>query len=140
MDNFDLIEMDNQVHEYVKLPKVTKVRRDSNKQRNHEDESTKRYFIGDQGRRSTSDVGGSKIARGIGNKSLYDIQVQGELGEFIKVLNVLENYSEVKSINVIQGSLKEFSKTKRFVYLSNGVNVRNYMIAEIVLFANKVVS
>ncbi|MEC1158168.1 hypothetical protein [Cytobacillus horneckiae] len=139
-DNFDLIEMDNQVHEYVKLPKVTKIRRNSNKQRNFEDENTKRYFIDDQGRRSTSDVGGNKVAKGLENKSLYDFQVQGELGEFIKVLKVLEIYSEVQSINVIQGSLKEFSDTKRFVYLNDGVIERKYVIAEIVLFANKVVS
>ncbi|MED3825863.1 Tn7-like element transposition protein TnsE [Priestia flexa] len=139
-DNFDLIEMDNQIHEYVKLPKVTKIRRDSNMQRNFEDENTKRYFIDDQGRRSTSDVGGSKVAKGLENKSLYDIQVQGELGEFIKVLKVLENYSEVQSINVIQGSLKEFSDTKRFVYLSDGVTERKYMIAEIRLFSDKEIS
>lgn len=139
-DNFDLIEMDNQVHEYVKLPKVTKIRRNSNMQRNFEDENTKRYFIDDQGRRSTSDVGGSKVAKGLENKSLYDIQVQGELGEFIKILKVLENYSEVQSINVIQGSLKEFSDTKRFVYLSDGVTERKYVIAEIKLFSHKEIS
>lgn len=139
-DNFDLIEMDNQVHEYVKLPRVIKIRRNSNKQRNFEDENTKRYFIDDQGKRSTSDVGGSKVARGLEKKSLYDIQVQGELGEFIMVLKVLENYPEVHSINVIQGNLKKFSNTKRFVYLSDGVTERKYVIAEIKLFSGKEVN
>ncbi len=57
------------------------------------------------GRRATSDIGGSMVARGLENKSIYDIQVQGE---FIKGLKVLEKYSKVHSINVIQGSLKEF--------------------------------
>lgn len=139
-DNFDLIEMDNQVHEYVKLPKVTKIRRNSNKQRNFEDENTKKYFIDDQGKRSTSDVGGSKAAKGLENKSLYNIQVQGELGDFIKVLKALENYPEVQSINVIQGGLKGFSNTKKFVCLSDGVTERKYVIAEIKLFSNKQVS
>lgn len=74
------------------------------------------------------------------NKSLYDIQVQGELGEFIKVLKVLENYPQVQSINVIQGSLKEFSDTKRFVYLNDGVTERKYVIAEIQLFLGEEVS
>ncbi|MED1490711.1 hypothetical protein [Bacillus smithii] len=41
IDNFELIEMDNQVHEYLKLPKVTKIRRNSSKQRSYEDENTK---------------------------------------------------------------------------------------------------
>ncbi|MGC4378317.1 Tn7-like element transposition protein TnsE [Fictibacillus sp. Mic-4] len=140
IDQFDLIEMDNQVHEYVKLPKVTKIRRNSNKKRDFEDENTKKRFVDDQGKRSTSDVGGNRVAKGLETKSLYDIQVQGELGEFIRVLKVLENYPEVQSINVIQGSLKEFSSTKRFVYLSDGMTARKYVIAEIKLFPNKEVS
>lgn len=139
-DNFDLTEIDNQVHEYVKLPKVTKIRRNSNKQRDFGDENTKKHFIDDQGRRATSDVGGNKVARGLENKSLYDTQVQGELGEFIKVLKVLENYPEVQSINVIQGNLKEFSDTKRFVYLSDAVTERKYVIAEVKLFSGKKIS
>lgn len=139
-DHFDLVEMDNQVHEYVKLPKVTKISKNSKKQRTHEDETTKKYFYDDQGRRSTSDVGGSKIAKGLENQSLYDIQVHGELGEFIRVLKALESYPEVQSIHVIQGSLKEFSHTKRFVYLNDGVTDRKYVIADIKLLFNKEVS
>ncbi|KIL74126.1 Tn7-like element transposition protein TnsE [Bacillus badius] len=138
--HFDLVEMDNQVHEYVKLPKVTKICRSSNKQRTHEDENTKKYFYDDQGRRSTSDVGGNKVAKGLESQSLYDIQTHGELGEFIRVLKALESYPEVQSINVIQGSLKEFSHTKRFVYLNDGVTDRKYVIAEVKLFSNKEIS
>lgn len=132
--------MDNQIHEYMKLPKLTKIRRNSNKKRDFEDENTKRYFVDDQGKRATSDVGGIRIAKGLETKSLYDIQVQGELGEFIRVLKVLENYPEVQWVNVIQGSLKEFSSTKRFVYLSDDVTERKYVIAEIKLFPNIEVS
>ena len=56
------------------------------------------------------------------------------------MLKVLETYPEVQSINVIQGSLKEFSDTKRFAYLSDGVTERKYVIAEIKLFQNKEIS
>lgn len=69
--------MDNQVHEYVKLPKVTVIRRNSNKQRDFEDENTKKHFIDDQGKRATSDAGGSKVIKELENKSFYDIQVKG---------------------------------------------------------------
>ncbi|MBM7634295.1 hypothetical protein [Geomicrobium sediminis] len=41
---------------------------------------------------------------------------------------------------VIQGGLKEFSDTKRIVYLSDGVTERKYVIAEILLFASEAVS
>jgi len=69
-----------------------------------------------------------------------DIQINGELGEFIKVMRVLQDFPEVQSINIIQGSLKEFSSLKRFVYLSDGVTERKYVIAELTLFLGKTVS
>lgn len=73
-------------------------------------------------------------------QSLVDIQIEGELGEFIKVMQVLQDFPEIQSINIFQGSLKGFSDTKRFVYLSDGVTERKYVIAEIRLFSNKLVS
>ncbi|MGR5915358.1 Tn7-like element transposition protein TnsE [Bacillus pacificus] len=133
-NDFDLIEMDNQIHEYEKLPKVTKIRRNSNKQRTQEDENTKRYFIEDNGRRSTADVGGNQLARGIENKSLYEIQAQGELLDFINVLKVLEGYPEVKAINVATGILPTGSEKRKFSYLDDGITNRKYIVASIELF------
>lgn len=133
-DEFDLIEMDNQIHEYEKLPKVTKIRRNSNKQRTQEDENTKRYFIEDNGRRSTADVGGNKLARGIENKSLYEVQAQGELLDFINVLKVLEGYPAVKSIKVTTGVLPTGSEKRKFSYLDDGITNRKYIVASIELF------
>lgn len=133
-DDFDLIEMDNQIHEYEKIPKVTKVRRNSNKQRTQEDENTKRYFIEDNARRSTADIGGNRLVRGIENKSLYEIQAQGELLDFINVLKVLEGYPEVKAINVATGILPTGSEKRKFSYLGDGITNRKYIVASIELF------
>ncbi|MGO0711602.1 Tn7-like element transposition protein TnsE [Bacillus subtilis] len=133
-DDFDLIEMDNQIHEYENLPKVTKIRRNSNKQRTQEDENTKRYFIEDNGRRSTADVGGNQLARGIENKSLYEIQAQGELLDFINVLKVLEGYPEVKAINIATGILPTGSEKRKFSYLDDRITNRKYIVASIELF------
>lgn len=58
----------------------------------------------------------------------------------MKVLKVLDNYPEVQSINVIQSSLTEFSDTKWFAFLDDGVTERKYVIAEVVFFSNKEVS
>ena len=126
--------MDNQIHEYEKLPKVTKIRRNSNKQRTQEDKNTKLYFIEDNGRRSTADVGGNKLARGIENKSLYEIQAQGELLDFINVLKVLEDYPVVKSIKVTTGVLPTGSEKRKFSYLNDGITNRKYIVASIELF------
>lgn len=99
----------------MKNSKGNKIRRTSNKQRTQEDENTKRYFIEDNGRRSTADVGGNQLARGIENKSLYEIQAQGELLDFINVIKVLEGYSEVKAIKVATGILPTGVKSGNLV-------------------------
>ncbi|WP_342533591.1 Tn7-like element transposition protein TnsE [Lysinibacillus sp. FSL K6-0057] len=139
-DDFDVIEMDNQMHEYIEMPKVTKIPRRTNKKREFENENTKKRFINADSKRSTADVGGNQVARGLEQQSLIDIQIEGELGEFIKVMRVLQDFPELQSINIIQGSLKEFSDTKRFVYLSDGLMERKYVIAEVRLFSGKVVN
>lgn len=139
-DEFDVIEMDNQMHEYIEMPKVTKILHKTNKKREFEDENTKKRFINADSKRSTADVGGSQVSRGLEQQPLMDVQIDGELGEFIKVMRVLQDFLEVQSINIIQGSLKEFSDTKRFVYLSDGVTERKYVIAEVKLFSGKVIN
>lgn len=139
-EDFDVVEMDNQKHEYVKMPKITKIRQSTNKKRDYEDENTEKRFINDAGKRSTADVGGNQVTRGLEQQSLMNIQIVGELGEFIKVMREVQDFSEVQSINIIQGSLKDFSNTKRYIYLSDGVTERKYVIAEITLFSNKEVS
>ncbi|WP_337982984.1 Tn7-like element transposition protein TnsE [Lysinibacillus sp. C5.1] len=139
-EDFDIVEMDNQKHEYIQMPKITKLRKKLNKKRDVEDEHTKKRFINDSLKRSTADVGGNQVTKGLEQQALSDIQIIGELGEFIKVMRVLQDFPEVQSINVIQGSLKEFSGTKRFVYLSDGVTERKYVIAEVRPFSNKKVS
>lgn len=130
-DDFDVIEMDNQTHEYIEMPKVIKIPRRTNKKREFEDENTKKRFINSNNNRSTADVGGNQVTRGLEQQSLIDVQIDGELGEFIKVMRVLQDFPEVQSINIIHGSLKEFTDTKRFVYLSDGVTERKYVVAEI---------
>lgn len=139
-DDFDVIEMDNQMHEYIEMPKVTKIPCKTNKKREFEDENTKKRFINTASKRSTADVGGNQVTRGLEQQSLIEIQIDSELGEFIKVMRVLQDFPEMQSINIIQGSLKGFSDTKRFVYLSDGVTERKYVIAEVKMFSGKCVN
>lgn len=132
--------MNNQKHEYLLTPKVTKIPHMTNKKRKFEDKNTKKRFINSNSNRSTADVGGDRVTRGLQQQSLIDVQTDGELREFIKVMRVLQDFPEVQSINIIQGSLKEFSDTKRFVYLSDGVTERKYVVAEVRLSTGNEVS
>jgi hypothetical protein len=134
-DDFDLVEMDNQEHEYTNQPKVTKIRKRSVKQRTYEDESTKKYYFDDDGKRSTADVGGQQLARGLEHKALNEIQTQGELQDFINILKILEQYPLVRSIRVIIDVLPEGNRERKFIYLNDGVTRRKNVIAEV--FFNK---
>ncbi|MGF9975496.1 hypothetical protein [Viridibacillus arvi] len=118
------------------MPKLFKIHNHKNKTRTFEDENTEKYFLNESTNRSTEDIGGNKIARGLEQEALLNTDVEGELDDFIKVMQVLQSFPEVQSINIIQGSLKEFDDKKRFVYLSDGVTV----IGEIKLFSGKEVN
>lgn len=62
-DGFDLIELSQQIHEYQRKPKITKIRQKSNKIRTHEDNTTKKIAFQDTGIRSTTDTGGNQVVR-----------------------------------------------------------------------------
>ena len=132
-DDFDLIEMDNQIHEYEKLPKVTKfveiLISNEHKKMKIQNVISLRIMHED-----AADVGGNKLARGIENKPLYEIQAQGELLDFINVLKVLEGYPEIKAINVATGLLPAGSEKRKFSYLDDGITNRKYIVASIELF------
>jgi hypothetical protein len=136
-DHFDLVEMDNQKHEYTNQPKVTKIRKKSAKQRTYEDEKTKNYYVDENGKRSTGDIGGHQLARGLELKALHEVQTQGELQDFINVIKILEQHPQVKSIRVIMDVLPEGKGERKFIYLNDGVTKRKYVIAVVCLASGK---
>ncbi|MGE8207458.1 hypothetical protein ACQKP0_23515 [Heyndrickxia sp. NPDC080065] len=60
-----MIQMNQLKHEYTKVPKINRVKDNSTKQRTKEDENTKKYYINNDSIRSTADVGGEQLARGL---------------------------------------------------------------------------
>lgn len=133
-EDFELIEINKQVHKYAESPSIVKIQGKSTKQRTYEDESTKRYRFKDSGIRSASDTGGNCLARGIENQSLQQVQVEGELGEFVHVLQELEDYKEVQFINVQLSSLPIGDGNRVFSYLEDGITPRRYALATVSLF------
>ncbi|EKB5971588.1 hypothetical protein OPH27_000961 [Listeria monocytogenes] len=134
-EDFELIEMNKQVHKYAESPSIVKVQGKSTKQRTYEDESTKKYTFKDSGIRSASDTGGNRLARGIENQSLQQVQAEGELGEFVHVLQELEDYKEVQFINVQLSSLPSGDGNRVFSYLEDGITPRRYALATVNLFS-----
>ena len=136
-EDFELIEMNKQVHKYTESPSIVKVQGKSTKQRTYEDESTKRYTFKDTGIRSASDTGGNRLARGIENQSLQQVQAEGELGEFVHILQELEDYKEVQFINIQLSSLPIGDGKRVFSYLEDGITPRRYALATVSLFNGK---
>lgn len=133
-EEFDLVEMNKQVHQYATSPSIIKIQGKSIKQRTYENENTKRYTFKDTGIRSTADTGGNRLARGIENQSLQQVQAKGELGEFVRVLQELEDYKEVQFITIQMGSLPIGDGNRKFRYLEDGVTHRQYALATVSLF------
>lgn len=133
-EDFDLVEMNKQVHQYATSPSIIKIQNKSKKQRTHEDDNTKQYILTDKGIRSTSDTGGNRLARGIENQSLQQVHAKGELGEFVRVLQELEDYKEVQSITIQMSSLPVGDGNRKFSYLEDGVTPRQYALATVSLF------
>lgn len=66
---------------------------------------------------------------------LQQVQAKGELGGFVHVLQELEGYKEVQTINIQLGSLPTLEENRKFSYLEDGVTPRQYALA-IVYFLN----
>lgn len=130
-DDFDLVQMNQLSHEYTSVPEVKRIKRDSSKQRMKEDENTKRHYGDNDSIRSTADVGGQQLARGIEHQMLHEIQAQGELQDFINVLKIMENHPEVKEIRAFMDALPKGVGERKFTKLSDGITKRSYIIAEV---------
>ncbi|MED3652700.1 Tn7-like element transposition protein TnsE, partial [Heyndrickxia sporothermodurans] len=136
-EDFDLVQMNQLKHEYTSVPKIKRIKSSSSKQRTKEDENTKKYYGSNDSIRSTADTGGQKLARGIEHQMLSEIQVQGELQDFINVLRIMEQYPEVSAIRAFIDVLPEGIGDRRFTKLSNNITKRRYVIAEVYMISGK---
>jgi hypothetical protein len=122
-------------HEYENLPKINRRKKGTRVIREKEDENTKKYVIEDDGLRSTADVGGEELIKGLEFTTIDKVEVKGELEEFLEMLRLLKKKPNIKSVNVIIGELNEGIKGKRFARLNDGITKRKYAIGNVVMFS-----
>ncbi|MGM0523516.1 MAG: Tn7-like element transposition protein TnsE [Bacillota bacterium] len=127
----ELVQMNQQKHEYITIPTIKKLKRHTTKERNQIDENTKKYYGNTDNIRSTADVGGSRLTRGLEHQMLQDIQVQGDLKDFINLLKVLESNQEVLSIRVAVKELPQGVGKRKFAKLNDGITDRKCIIANV---------
>lgn len=68
---------------------------------------------------------------------MQQVQIKGELGEFVRILQELEDYKEVQFITIQMGSLPIGDGKKKFSYLEDRVTHRQYALATVNLFNKK---
>lgn len=124
-------------HEYERIPKINKKKTGRKIIRSTEDKNTKTYVLDNDKLRTTADSGGEDIIRGLEFINVTQIEVKGELQEFIKILRLLEKRNDIKSINIIVGDLPEGTVGKRFSKLRDGITKRKYIISEISMAEGK---
>lgn len=124
-------------HEYEKNPKINKKKTGRKIIRSTEDKNTKTYVLDSEKLRTTADTGGEEIIRSLEFINVTQIEVKGELQEFIKILRQLEKRNDIKSISTIVGDLPEGIFGKRFSKLRDGITERRYVIGEIVMISGK---
>ena len=116
------------IQEYINVPKVKKEKHFSEKLRIKEDNSTKRYVLEDDNLRTLSSEGGMKKANGIESIGIDETIVPSEFNNFIHSLRVLEKLDWIKKVNI---NIVMLPLGRKFSYLSNGVDRRKCLIAEI---------
>jgi len=125
------LKVDQQKYEYIMVLSIKKLKKRTTKERNQIDENAKKYFGNMDNIGSNADVGGSKLTRGLEHQMLQDIQVQGDLNDFINLLKVLESNQEVLSILVALKEVPRGVGKRKFAKLNDGITDRKCIIASV---------
>lgn len=131
----DLVEVESVKHRYHKSVRIERVRKKDVKIRTMEDENTEEFEINSDDVVSTADDSFGDVAKGLEYLPYEEVMklAEGELGQFIKVLKVMQdNYPQIK-INYYIGELPKGKRNKKFTYLYDNLTPRKYLMVTIIL-------
>lgn len=129
-NNFDeSINEELITHEYINMPKVKKEKTRIGNLRINEDNNTKKYIMEDDNLRTLSSEGGMKRTNGIEFSEVDKNSISQELISFISDLKKLEKLSWIRKVNI---KIIKLPLGRKFSYLSNGIDRRRCVIAEII--------
>lgn len=121
-------------HEYMRIPRINKLKTGRKVRRDKEDSGTKKYLIDNGALRTLADEGGQDIIKGLEFSSIEKVSVKGELEEFIEMLRLLEKEATIARVDIIVGDLpgdRTFSK------LNDGITKRRYAIGKVTMIDGK---
>ncbi|URZ04704.1 hypothetical protein [Clostridium felsineum] len=99
-------------HEYVRLPQIHRKKRGIKIVRKREDENTEKYVLEDDGLRTTADIGGEELIRGMEFTGVDKVEGKGEMEEFIEILKLLQERPNIKAVEVIAGELPDGKRAR----------------------------
>ncbi|MBM7616164.1 Tn7-like element transposition protein TnsE [Alkaliphilus hydrothermalis] len=129
----DFINTTETVHTYRNDVKVNKINKGEVFIRDTEDENTQTFEVQNEALRTTADTGGMDTARALEYENIDNVNIQGELEEFIEILRLLQQRSNIRSVEVVVDFLPEGKKGKKFAFLSDGITKRRYIVGKIVM-------
>lgn len=132
-DDFDFISIDNQHHNYTNLPRLEKMTNNTSKLRESTNKDTKQFMIEDSNQRTVADTGGSSLIRGVELIGVHEALATGELGEFIKLLNELNDFPIVQTIDFKIEDLPILEESRKFSFLDDGITRRKYALGSVQL-------
>jgi len=117
-------------HEYVRIPRINKLKSGRKVRRDKEDSETKKYLIDNGELRTLADEGGQDLIKGLEFSSIEKVSVKGELEEFIEMLRLLEAEATIARVDIIVGDLPG---DRAFSTLSDDETRRKYAIGKITI-------
>ncbi len=105
----------------------------TSKLRESTNDDTKQFIIEDSNQRTVADTGGNCLTRGIELIGVHEASATGELGEFIKLLNELNDFSSGQTIDFKIEDLPIFEESRKFSFLDDGITKRKYALESVQL-------
>lgn len=129
----DFINTLDTKHIYSSDIKINRRKRNKKTLRTKEDDRTKIYEIENDNLRTTADTGGLDKTKGLEYENIEDINVKGELEEFIEIMKLLKNKQDIEDVQVIINDLPEGKRGKKFSKLQDGETNRQYVVGKIIM-------
>lgn len=126
----DLIDSNQITHAYKTYPALERIGLEKEYKRIIADENTERFFHDDRGKRTLSDIGGESKLKGLEFTKPENVQVTGELEEFVQVIRLLENKPGIEKIELLIDNLP-VSNGGKFARLEDGITPRKYVLCKI---------
>lgn len=129
----DFINTLDTKHIYSGDVKINRMKRNKKILRTKEDENTKTHEVENDNLRTTADTGGLDKAKALEYESIEEVNVNGELEEFIEIMRLLKNNQNIEDVKITINDLPEGKRGKKFSKLQDSKTNRQYVVGKVIM-------